>query len=166
MSSNGYKARKNSVRFSSYEDALLKSLVSALGEGNWCEIAKHFSSRNAKRCKERWYQYLSPDVNKDPWTVEEENKLLDLAQKHNKRWIDIAKMFNRRTAAQIRNKWRTLQRRINTTNEVAEIKKNEIEPEEKAEIPDLSFFIEEDVFDLFSNRVQCSSASSFIKLSF
>ena len=99
-------------RFTIQEDNKLKELVSIYGEKSWILIASKMGNRNSRQCKERWCQYLSPSANKNPWTKEEEERLKILVKELNGKWIEIAKHFNGRADAQIRNKWKTLQRRM------------------------------------------------------
>ena len=102
---------KTNRRFSLQEDKQLKELVSIYGEHNWTLIAEKMKKRNSRQCKDRWVQYLSPHANQTPWTAEEEERLKKLVVDLNGKWIEIAKHFNGRADSQIRNKWRTLQRR-------------------------------------------------------
>ena len=99
-------------RFSIQEDKKLTALVSIYGENSWPLIASKMEHRNSRQCKDRWCQYLSPEANKTPWTEEEEERLKVLVIELNGKWIEIAKHFNGRADAQIRNKWKTLQRRM------------------------------------------------------
>ena len=52
------------------EDTVLRNLVQANGTKNWAVIAIQFSQhfaekeRSRKQCRERWLNYLDPDINK------------------------------------------------------------------------------------------------------
>ena len=41
----------------------------------------------------RWQNHLSPNINKEPWTDEEETTLLCAQLQHGNRWADISKML-------------------------------------------------------------------------
>ena len=99
-------------RFTIQEDQKLTELVSIYGERSWPLIASKMENRNSRQCKDRWCQYLSPSANKTPWTEEEENRLVILVKELNGKWKEIAKHFDGRADAQIRNKWKTLMRRM------------------------------------------------------
>ena len=99
-------------RFTIQEDKKLTELVSIYGENSWPLVASKMEHRNSRQCKDRWTQYLSPAANKNPWTEEEEERLKTLVRELNGKWIEIAKHFEGRADAQIRNKWKTLQRRM------------------------------------------------------
>lgn len=80
--------RKSSTRLSSKvaaddggmwtkeEDEKLKQLVTSIGPKNWSSIAKHFSGRIGKQCRERWHNHLNPDIKKDKWTEDEDRTLI------------------------------------------------------------------------------------------
>ena len=113
INGNDYTSLRHKVnrRFTQEEDETLTKLVKLYGAGNWLFIASCMKTRNSRQCKDRWYQYLSPESNQSPWTEEEEKKLRELVQQYNGRWLEIGKFFEGRALSQIRNKWRTLERR-------------------------------------------------------
>lgn len=49
--------------------------------------------RTGKQCRERWYNHLSPEVNKHPWSEEEEEMLFSCHRKYGNRWKDISRLF-------------------------------------------------------------------------
>ena len=98
-------------RFTPEEDQKLTELVQLYGAGNWIFIASCMKTRNSRQCKDRWCQYLSPEANQSAWTEEEEERLKQLYQKYNGKWLEIGKYFEGRALSQIRNKWKTLERR-------------------------------------------------------
>ena len=102
------------VKFSLQEDELLKKLVRKYGDKDkWNIIAKKMTivNRNKRQCKERWFNYLSPDVNYSPMTLEEDNKLEELYSIYGAKWVQISKFFPSRTNIFIRSRWKLLQRR-------------------------------------------------------
>ena len=106
------KKRHAKDKFKLSEDTLLKSLVRIYGENNWEVIAANMKERNARQCKDRWFLYLSPNINNSPWTEEEEAKLVKLVGELGPRWVKITKHFDRRTDTQIKNRWNVIKRRI------------------------------------------------------
>ena len=46
------------------------------GEGNWSQIAWQFAGRIGKQCRERWHNQLRPNIKRDAWTNEEEERLI------------------------------------------------------------------------------------------
>lgn len=98
-------------KFSDDEDIKLLELVEKYGE-NWSQIASEMDGRNVRQCRERWRNYLSPDVANRPWT-EEEDKLLDekYAQ-FGPKWKHIASFFAKRTDINIKSRWQVHLRKI------------------------------------------------------
>lgn len=41
----------------------------------WSEIAASIPGRLGKQCRERWFNHLSPDLTKAPWTDQEDGIL-------------------------------------------------------------------------------------------
>lgn len=99
-------------KFGADEDLQLKELVRKYGENNWTQIAQNMPNRNARQCKERWCNYLSPNICKSPWTQDEDNLLLEKYKEIGARWVQIAKFFPQRTDISIKNRYLVLSRRI------------------------------------------------------
>lgn len=99
-------------KFGADEDLQLKDLVRKYGENNWTQIAQNMPNRNARQCKERWCNYLSPNICKSPWTQDEDNLLLEKYKEIGARWVQIAKFFPQRTDISIKNRYLVLSRRI------------------------------------------------------
>ena len=70
------KARKpiqSRKSWSASEDEALKALVAALGVGRWADLARRMGEeRTGKQCRERWHNHLSPAVDKQDWTEDED----------------------------------------------------------------------------------------------
>ena len=103
--------KKNNRRFTIEEDNELRQYVELYGPINWSFIASCMKTRNARQCRERWCQYLSPESNQKPWTKEEEMKLQRLAKEYDKDWSQIGRYFKGRVLSQLRNKYKTIERR-------------------------------------------------------
>jgi hypothetical protein len=98
-------------KFTAEEDSLLRRLVSQLGEESWPHIAQRMHHRNARQCKERWTNYLSPSVSNSPWTPQEDRLLEDKIREIGQKWVQIAAFFARRTDIHIKNRYHLLCRR-------------------------------------------------------
>jgi hypothetical protein len=44
--------------------------VERWGANKWSQIAKNIPGRLGKQCRERWYNHLSPAINRADWTAE------------------------------------------------------------------------------------------------
>lgn len=99
-------------KFTIQEDATLQMLVRKYGEQDWSTIARALRTKNSRQCHDRWFYYLSPKLNRGPFTEEEDNKLIQLEKKYGQHWVKIAKHFSGRTDTQIKNRWNVLKRKL------------------------------------------------------
>lgn len=79
---------------------------------NWKKVSKEMGNRTPRQCKERYLHYLSPRINKNIWTSEEDSKLISEVSRLGKRWKILEKFFKDRTEIDIRNRFHVLQRRL------------------------------------------------------
>lgn len=100
--------RKN--KFTSQEDQHLVALVEQHGIKQWDVIAKSLPGRTARQCRDRWKNYLAPNVNQMPWTREEDQRLLHLYRLIGPRWSKMGSTFPGRTSVSVKNRWHKLRR--------------------------------------------------------
>lgn len=92
--------------FTPDEDQKLRDLVATYGTGNWSLIAKEMKTkRNCRQCRERWYKYLSPEINHQPWTKEEDELLEIKYAEYGPKWKAISMFFNNRTDINVKSRW-------------------------------------------------------------
>lgn len=61
------------------EDAKVIKLVTSCGPRKWSVIAGHLPGRIGKQCRERWHNHLNPEINKAPWTAEEDRIIMEVS---------------------------------------------------------------------------------------
>ena len=85
--------------------------------GFWAEIAKEIPGRTAKQCRERWNIYLNPNLNKGPWTPEEDRIIIETQKKIGNQWTKIALLLPGRSNDTVRCRWyNALQKQKETQN--------------------------------------------------
>lgn len=92
-------------KFTPEEDKRLIELVKNGGEKkDWISIASQMPNRNSRQCRERYKNYISPDIRKDEWTEEEDRLLLEKAEIYGGKWGKTASFFNNRSPMQLKNR--------------------------------------------------------------
>ena len=106
------KTRTTRFMFSEEEDERLKELVKQYGTNNWIRISMNMKDRSVRQCKDRWTFYLSPDVNTDEFTLEEDQLLMDKVKEMGKAWTRISRQMTKRTPYAIKNRYQYITRQL------------------------------------------------------
>jgi hypothetical protein len=91
--------------FSSDEDTHLKSLVAQYGESDWKLISREMQDRSARQCRERFKNYLSPQLSMRPWSQSEDDLLREKCQEVGQKWAQISSSFVGRSDVSLKNRW-------------------------------------------------------------
>ena len=104
---NKTMTRNKSRRWTTEEDHLLTTAIQEHGTTNWPAVAAYVGNgRTRAQCSQRWNRVLNPAINKNNWTKEEEDKLMQcVAQFGNKAWTRVAQQLGGRCDVQCRFKY-------------------------------------------------------------
>lgn len=95
-------------KFTVQEDEQLKSVVNAFPSPPWSQIALMFPGKTARQVRDRYQNYLSPELNHLPWTEAEDNLLREKFVAHGPRWTVLRQFFGNRSDVSIKNRWAAL----------------------------------------------------------
>lgn len=68
-------------------------------------------NKTSKQCRERWIQQLNPSLSKEKWTVEENQRLLEVYSQKGNHWKEISTFFKGRTDNATKNQFFSLIRK-------------------------------------------------------
>lgn len=97
--------KQRSQRFTPQEDELLRSLVKDKKTKTWKEIAEMLPGRSATQCRDRYNQYLCKEVVAKPWTVEEDQIILEKYKILGPKWTQISQFLPGRSGNNVKNRW-------------------------------------------------------------
>lgn len=98
------------VKFTPEEDETLLKLVQQFGAKDWIKISSLIGTRNPRQCRERFKNYLNPELRKDQWTPEEDKLLEQKFKEFGAKWNKISKFFVHRSDNALRNRWMMIAR--------------------------------------------------------
>ena len=76
------------------EDTKVIELVTRYGAKKWSVIASHLPGRIGKQCRERWHNHLNPNINKNPFTAQEDQLIIHLHSKLGNKWAGNNHLVN------------------------------------------------------------------------
>ena len=151
-------------KFTEEDDQKLREIIARIGTSSWIEVAKAMGDRNSRQCKERWENYLDPTINTSPWTQEEDDLLIQKQLEIGSKWVTIAHFFNRRTDAQVKNRWQMLDRKMKKMQKAKTVQSSTsyVSPPQPQQVneqePSIQFVrfeqeetFDDNIFDDFSN---------------
>jgi myb proto-oncogene protein len=93
--------------FTQDDDNLILTGIQLYGKNNWKLVAELLTNRSSHQVRERYKNYLNPEINKEPWTIEEDLLLISLVKQYGRKWSMFSKELQGRTQTAIKNRWNT-----------------------------------------------------------
>jgi Myb superfamily proteins, including transcription factors and mRNA splicing factors len=116
-----YKSYKRREKFTSEEDQKILDLVKIHGTNNWALIARAIQKRTGKQCRDRYYNYLAPNINHNPISAGEYETIYIKYKEIGSKWLKIAKFLQPgRTENQVKNAYKRILRASNKLNIILE----------------------------------------------
>lgn len=98
-------ATSHRTRFTKEDDARLKSIVAEYRMLGWNVISKIMGNKSSRKCRERFRNYLSPELTRMRFTVEEDARLEALFEEYGGQWSKLVKSFPGRSDVMLKNRW-------------------------------------------------------------
>lgn len=113
------------------EDMILRKKVADFGLKKWKEIATFLPGRIGKQCRERWYNNVDPNLNKEKWTIAEDLQLMELHKCFGNKWVQIQKFMPGRIDNDIKNRYNASLKKYKTFDEYLEANDRKREKQKK-----------------------------------
>ena len=136
------------------EDETIITFVMQHGTKSWTKLAELLPGRIGKQCRERWINHLDPDINRGPWTLEEDNKIIELHKQYGNKWVKISAMMPHRSDNSIKNRWNStlskrakqmeLQEKLSQNTMTSELKNVKFVPPASEEMPKPALLAEDE----------------------
>ncbi|KAL6799317.1 Homeodomain-like protein [Trichoderma sp. SZMC 28013] len=102
--------------WSSIEDIQLRDAFEKFG-ARWVQVSRYIKTRSADQCAARWQNYLDPNIKRQKWSHDEDQRLLQAYCIHGSNWkmIQMHELMDR-SLQDIRNRYKSLFRLCSRSN--------------------------------------------------
>lgn len=97
------------------EDIRLKELVQLYSK-NWSLISKDFISRSPKQVRDRFLNYLNPELVTHDFTKEEDMIIVNCVNQFGKKWVLVSKQLPGRSSYSVKNRYNLMSARVKQKN--------------------------------------------------
>lgn len=105
------------IFFSGAEDMIINKFVQKYGEGKWFILENFLPNRTRHQIRERYMNYLSPNLKHTPFTKEDDELIIKLVAEYGHSWKTIASFFPTHSRNEIKCRWNSrLSHRMNSHN--------------------------------------------------
>lgn len=115
------------IKWTCEEDEKLILSIQKNGIKNWSLVSQDVQGRTGKQCRERWLNQLSPKLNKNNWTPEEDQILIQNQKIFGNSWSKLSLFLPGRSSNNIKNRWSWLCRHNNLSCSKSYIIRNDNE---------------------------------------
>jgi hypothetical protein len=99
------RSQRPKACFTPADDEELVNLVTPDKETDWTAVARRMRSTfTPRQCRERWKNYLHPQLKRDSWSADEDQLLLTAYRRLGNRWTALASALPGRSAGVVRNR--------------------------------------------------------------
>jgi hypothetical protein len=104
--------KRHKCTFSKEEDDLIILFINQYGLNSFQKITSVLPNRTTRQVRERYRLYLDPNINRNPFSSEEDDLLLKLVDHCHQKWSQMTKMFTGRTDVALKYRYNKLSRRL------------------------------------------------------
>lgn len=104
------------AKFTKEDDEQLVRLVNEYGPKNWKYIASMMFKRTPRQCKERWNNYINPNLNTSSWTKEEDEILIRKYAEYGSQWSKILPFLDNRSKNGLKLRFKLLEKTSRRTD--------------------------------------------------
>ena len=141
MRSSSIKRKKNP--WLPHEDDEVIRLINLYGQ-SWSKISGIIKNRTGKQVRDRYLNYLRPDLKDENFSEEEDQLLVSLYLKFGNRWSKIANGIPGRSECQVKNRFHAFTKKNLISTEISS---------ENIHMPKNSYIPREN----FSNKIKCET---------
>jgi hypothetical protein len=105
------RRRRQKMKFTEVEDEIIRNAVQTSGPHQWKKFADLLPNRTGRQIRERWKNYLAPNLTTAQWTEEEDAQIAGFVATYGRQWAKIAENMPNRTDVCIKNRFALLTRR-------------------------------------------------------
>jgi len=91
--------------FSKEEDQKIVEMYFSTDSPRWDVISRYLPGRSPRQCRDRFNNYLNPDLTNHGWNMDEDQKLSSLVRTIGFKWVQISQFFNGRSPNNVKNRW-------------------------------------------------------------